>query len=199
MRIGIDIDGTITDLHSEIIKYGLEYNEKILGMGIKNVDAYKITEIFNWRENECMNFKRYMQREILNIIKPRSDASEWINNIKKLGHEIYIITGRKMNEMNDTYNETLNWLRNNDIPFDKLIIEEKNKGKACRENNINIFVDDRLKHLDKAYNEGVEKTYIFDNVYNRDNNKYERIYNFRELYYTINELERIFKRKGEIR
>lgn len=188
MKIGIDIDGTITDLHSEILKYGLEYNEKILGKGIKNEDAYKISEIFNWRENECMNFKRYMQREILNIVKPRSDASEWINNIKKLGHEIYIITGRKMNEMNDTYNETLNWLRNNDIPFDKLIIEEKDKGKACKENNINIFVDDRLKHLEKAYNGGVEKTYIFDNVYNRDNNKYERIYNFRELYYTINGL-----------
>ena len=31
MNIGIDIDGTITDLHSQIIKYGLEYNDKILG------------------------------------------------------------------------------------------------------------------------------------------------------------------------
>lgn len=36
MKIGVDIDGTITNLHNEIIKYGLQYNDYILGKGIKN-------------------------------------------------------------------------------------------------------------------------------------------------------------------
>lgn len=171
MKIGVDIDGTITNLHNEIIKYGLQYNDYILGKGIKNENAYRISEIFDWEKDDYVKFKKYIQMEVLNIIKPRDDAVEYLNNIKKLGHEIYIITGRKSTEMRDTYNETLNWLKINNIPFDKFIIEEANKGKACLENNIDIFVDDSLKHLNRIYDAGIKKIYIFDNVYNRENNR----------------------------
>ena len=66
-----------------------------------------------------------------------------------------------------------------------VIIEEANKGKACLENNIDIFVDDSLKHLNRIYDAGIKKIYIFDNVYNRENNKYNRIYSFRDLYYNV--------------
>ena len=59
------------------------------------------------------------------------------------------------------------------------------KGKACLENNIDIFVDDSLKHLNRIYDAGIKKIYIFDNVYNRENNKYNRIYSFRDLYYNV--------------
>ena len=163
MKIGVDIDGTITNLHNEIIKYGLQYNDYILGKGIKNENAYRISEIFDWEKDDYVKFKKYIQMEVLNIIKPRDDAVEYLNNIKKLGHEIYIITGRKSTEMRDTYNETLNWLKINNIPFDKFIIEEANKGKACLENNIDIFVDDSLKHLNRIYDAGIKKIYIFDN------------------------------------
>ena len=185
MKIGIDIDGTITDLHSEIIKYGLKYNDAISGKGIKNENAYRIFEIFDWEKDHCIKFKKYMQMEILNLIKPRNDVVEYLNNLKKIGHEIYIITGRKSTEMKDTYNETLNWLKVNSIPFDKFIVEEENKGKACLENNIDIFVDDSLKHLTRVSDAGVKKVYIFDNVYNRENNQYDRIYSFSDLYYNI--------------
>ena len=185
MKIGIDIDGTITDLHSEIIKYGLKYNESISGDGIKNENAYRIFEIFDWEKDHCIKFKKHMQMEILNIIKPRNDVVEYLNNLKKLGHEIYIITGRKSTEMNDTYNETLNWLKVNSIPYDKFIIEEENKGKACLEHNIDVFVDDSLKHLTRVSEAGVKNVYIFDNVYNKENNEYDRIYSFCDLYYNI--------------
>lgn len=185
MRIGIDIDGTITDLHSEIIKYGMIYNDEILGNGIKNKNAYKITEIFDWKEEDCIEFKRYFQMEILNIIKPRKDVVENLNRIKKLGHRIYIITGRKYTEMKDTYNETLSWLKINNIPFDEFIIEEENKGKACFQNNIDVFVDDSVKHLKRVNYFGIKNVYIFDNVYNVKNKEYKRIYSFYDLYYNI--------------
>ena len=84
MKIGIDIDGTITNLHNEIIKYGLQYNDYILGKGIKNENAYRISEIFDWKEDDYVKFKKYIQMEVLNIIKPRDDAVEYLNNIKNL-------------------------------------------------------------------------------------------------------------------
>lgn len=181
MRIGIDIDGTITDLHKEIIKYGMQYNDKIKGKGIKDENAYRITEIFDWNDNECLKLKKYIQSEILNIIKPRNDVCKCLAELKSLGHDIYIITGRKFNEMENTYQETLNWLKSNKITFDKLIIEENNKGIACRENKIDIFIDDSTKHLKRVYDAGIKNVYIFDNVYNKENNQYKRIYSFYEL------------------
>lgn len=182
MRIGIDIDGTITDLHKEIIRYGMQYNDKIVGKGIKNENAYKIIDIFDWDENECLKLKKYIQREILNIIKPREDVCKYFKEIKSLGHDIYIITGRKSNEMKNTYQETLDWLKFNNIPFDKLIIEENNKGIACVKNKIDIFVDDSTKHLKRVYDAGIKELYIFDNVYNKENYQYKRIYSFYDLY-----------------
>lgn len=84
MKIGVDIDGTITNLHNEIIKYGLQYNDYILGKGIKNENAYRISEIFDWEKDDYVKFKKYIQMEVLNIIKPRDDAVEYLNNIKNL-------------------------------------------------------------------------------------------------------------------
>lgn len=31
-------------------KYGLQYNDYILGKGIKNENAYRISEIFDWEK-----------------------------------------------------------------------------------------------------------------------------------------------------
>lgn len=185
MKIGIDIDGTITDLHNEILRYGLKYNKRINGNGIKNKDEYRISDIFDWSIENCSEFKRYMQMEILNRIKPRKHVTKCLKKLKKMGNEIYIITGRKSTEMRDTYNETIKWIKNNKIPFDKFIMEEENKGIACKKNGIDVFVDDSVKHLDRIYKEGIKELYIFDNVYNKDDNRYNRIYSFDDLYYNI--------------
>lgn len=190
MKIGIDIDGTINDLHSYILLYGLKNDIRISGNGIKNKDAYKIKDIFDWDEKECIKFKKYFQHEILNIVKPREDASVNILKLKEGGHKVYIITGRKINEMNNTYVETKQWLLKNNIKFDKLILEENDKGIACLKNKIDIYIDDSPKHLEKVKRIGNTKLYIFDNVYNKDINdvKYERIYSFDDLYNKINNL-----------
>ena len=94
--------------------------------------------------------------------------------------KIYIITGRKKNEMNDRNVETKQWLDNNMIPYDKLIFEENDKGVACYKNGVDIYVDDSIKHLDKVNRYGV-KCYLFDNIYNRNDSYYERVCSFEEL------------------
>lgn len=185
MRIGIDLDNTITDLHKSIIKHGLIYNRKIGGNGIKNRDAYEIEEIFDWDKQDCINFRRYVTENILQDIDPREDVCKYLEKIKE-EHEIYIITARNNEEIKDIYAFTYNWLINKKIPFNKLIIEESDKGKACFDNNIDIYVDDLTEHLDKA-SKKVSKVYIFNNVFNntKENSKYERLYSFEDLYEKI--------------
>ena len=46
MIVGIDIDGTINDLHSVILEYGRLYNQTIVNGTIKDENAYYIKDIF---------------------------------------------------------------------------------------------------------------------------------------------------------
>ena len=187
MNIGIDLDNTITDLHDSIIKYGLEYNREISGNGIKNKNAYEIEDIFDWNNQDCINFRRFVTENVLPNIEPRKGVCEYLEKIQK-EHKIYIITARNNKEINNIYDFTYNWLIDKKVPFNELIIEEKDKGKACLDNKINIFIDDLAEHLEKA-SKNVDKVYIFNNVFNntKENNRYERLYSFKELYEKIKE------------
>ena len=104
---------------------------------------------------------------MVNRIKSRNSVVSSLIRLKERGYKIYIITGRKKNEMNDRNVETKQWLDNNIIPYDKLIFEENDKGVACYKNGVDIYVDDSIKHLDKVNRYGV-KCYLFDNIYNRN-------------------------------
>lgn len=180
MIIGIDIDGTINDLHSAILKYGKIYNKEIANGTIKDEKSYKIRDIFNWNDNDYQKFKWIIQSNISTKIECRDNVVESLLKLKKAGYKIYIVTGRKKNEMLNRDRDTKQWLDNNRIPYDKLIFEENDKGIACYKNKINIFVDDSVKHLNKINKYGI-KCYLFDNVYNKNDDNYERIYSFNEL------------------
>ena len=67
---------------------------------------------------------------MVNRIKSRNGVVSSLIRLKERGYKIYIITGRKKNEMNDRNVETKQWLDNNIIPYDKLIFEENDKGVA---------------------------------------------------------------------
>lgn len=180
MTIGIDIDGTINDLHSAMLEYGKLYNQVIAKGTIKNENAYYIKDMFDWDALYYDRFKWIVQSDLVNKIKSRDDVVESLLKLKEYGYKIYIITGRKKNEMNNRNAETKQWLDNNMIPYDKLIFEEHDKGLACYKNEISIFVDDSIKHLNKISKYGI-KCYLFDNVYNKIDKCYERICSFEEL------------------
>ena len=57
MIVGIDIDGTINDLHSVILEYGRLYNQTIVNGTIKDENAYYIKDIFDWNVLDYDKFK----------------------------------------------------------------------------------------------------------------------------------------------
>ena len=71
------------------------------------------------------------------------------------------------------------------MQFDKLIVGSIDKGKACVENKIDVFIDD---HVD--FCEGVAKTttkvLIFNSPDNQQKTKYKRVYDWNEVYREIN-------------
>ena len=165
MNIGIDIDNTITEVQEKLNNAAYEYAIK-LG---KNIDNYKnidnaensfediknngdtYKKKFQFTYDELKYFLKNIQEEIINKANPRDNAVRNINGLRKLGHKIYIITARDKEFHDNPYLLSKNWLDKNNIEYDKLIVNAREKASVCRKEQIDIFIDDQLNNcLDVA-------------------------------------------------
>lgn len=186
MRVGIDIDGVITDIGRYILDYGTKF---CCESGIKfelhpeEYDEWKMLEI---TEEQAEKFWNKYLTYYATKGKPRKCVSEVIQRLKEQGHEIYIITARNEEGLPpETYGTmqlmVKEWLAENDIIYDKLIFTNGSKLPYCLENNIDIMIEDSPYNLrDIATKVPV---LCFDNSYNRDVNEKNitRVYSWYDI------------------
>lgn len=108
MRIGID--DTMTDIKEKLIKAAIKY-AKSLNKDVRNIDNNDIVDIynngniyqklFNFNHEELKYFLGPIQEEITNNAVPRENCAKVINDLRKDGHEIYIVTVRDNEFHND--------------------------------------------------------------------------------------------------
>ena len=163
MRIGIDIDDTITNIKDKLTNAAIEY-AKNLNKEVKNTD-YNIVDIynngniyqklFNFNYEELKYFLGTIQEEITNNAIPRENCVEVINKLHNDGNEIYIVTARDKEFHKDPYLQSKKWLEKHQIYYDKLIVNARDKGKACIENNIDLLIDDSISNCLKVNNLGI--------------------------------------------
>lgn len=179
MRIGIDIDDTITNTQDKIDEIALEKENK----QIYDRTKHWFYERFNTSADEDTLFFYKYAREIMGSADIKENASLYINKLHDLGHEIYIITARSNKFADNIMDITLDYLAKNEIKYDKIIFQSHNKADICRENNIDVMVDDSIEHIEEITNVGI-KVIIMDNEYNRNSNG-TRAKNWEEVYNLI--------------
>ena len=169
MKIGIDIDGCLTDVASFIanfgtkfcyennIKYNIkedEYNEgKALGISEENTEKF-------WNKYLVYYATEYPAREF---------AAEVIKKLKE-NNEIYIITARNEEGLPpEAYGfmqkMVKEWLENQKIKYDKLIFTKGSKLPYCLENKIDIMIEDSPKNIQEISTK--VPVLCFDNPYNK--------------------------------
>lgn len=152
MKIGIDIDGVLTDIERYILDCGTKYcYENNMQIDLKNIN-YDEMKTFNWNEKQALKFWNDYLVDYVKNYKPRDYAVEVINKLKK-DNEIYIITARndygmpkvdsgKMPEF------TKNWLEENKIYYDKLVFKpDCEKLDYCLENGIDVMIEDSPNNI----------------------------------------------------
>ena len=105
----------------------------------------------------------------------------------KIDDEIYF---RNLKD-NNIEQITKDWLKENNVEYDKLIINAKEKLKFVKENNIEIFIDDSCRNCkDIAYNSNA-KVFIMDTRVNQnlEDEKITRVYSWPHLYKEIKKLK----------
>lgn len=86
----------------------------------------------------------------------------------------------------DTEKITRNMLKEHNIPYDKLIIGASNKLQFCKENAIEIFIEDSFETCQELEQNGI-KTYFMTTKMNEniDSENIERVMNWIQVYEKI--------------
>ena len=167
MRIGIDIDVVLNSQYNFCIDYGTKFCNELGKYRLENINAIDTTDMFLWEEV--------------------------INKLKNDGNLIYIITARKNNDewfpdflKKDVEGITKKWLNENKIYYDEIAFDVKDKEKYCKNNNIDIMIEDDPNNLRKLI--GTTNVIIFDYPYNRnvEFTDLTRAYSWYDIYYKIN-------------
>ena len=172
MRIGIDIDDTMTDSYDLITTIYSDWCNIDKSQIINNKASYR--ELLN--RKLYPNYKEFTIEKfdtIMPHVKLKSHVKEVIDKLHKMGFTIEIVTARTILEYEDPYAISYNYLKKNDIYFDKLNIGVYDKGIFCKEHNIDVLIDDSVDNLADAKKHGI-KTILFNNIFNENNTEFTR-------------------------
>lgn len=186
MKIGIDIDGVLTNIIRYACDYGSKYFFEKYGKLDIDINAWSLKDMFNVTDEEDKEcwlslVKKYSVEE-----PARPFASEVIERIKNENNEIYIITARGASSLDNADGETKNilisWLNKNNIKYNKLIVS-KDKLEICQKYGIKIMIEDKTENINSISKE--LPVICFDENHNRHlkgKNIY-RAYSWYDVYY----------------
>lgn len=191
MKIGIDIDNVISNFNDELLKEYLKHDKELRNTGIINEDVFIRYGMFDWTEKEEAEFYKNNIERIAIKLKPIHRATETIKKLKEDGNEIIIISGRNNGEYNNPYKLTEEWLAKYNIVYDKLILtnayNKEEKANVCKENNIDIMIEDSTQTAINIEKVGT-KVLFMNTRYNKNNENFEKVSNWKEIYSKISKL-----------
>lgn len=189
MRIGIDIDGVLTDFEKWQLEVGskffVKYNKNIV-----NPDGYDSDTVFNVTKEMDSEFWHDYLYDYAKNEPARKFAGEVIDKLKNKGYKIYIITSRYLTDRNDDLgkemrNIVIEWLKENSINYDKIIFGPEDKFEICKENNISIMIEDKVENINNISK--IIPVVCFNASYNKvcNGKNIFRAYTWYDVYYQI--------------
>ncbi len=154
MRIGIDIDGVLTNIEQWQLDMGSKNIFEKYNKEIENANGYDLKEIFNIEESLDDEFWREYLFDYAENEPARKHSNEVTNKLKEDENEIYIITARYLTDKDDENgkrmrNIVINWLKEYNIYYDKIIFSPEEKLDICMENKIDLMIEDKVGNINK--------------------------------------------------
>lgn len=196
MNIGIDIDGVLQNVGDFIFDYGSKYCfYKNINFNI-NDSEYNEKDIFGISSKEAEEFWKTYLVQYVTSYQPRDFAVEVIKKLKENNNNIYIITARNEyglpdDEEGNMQKLTKEWIKKNKIYYDELIFTSEDKRKVCKENKIDIMIEDSPTNV-KELSE-IIKVFCYDNPYNRgiEGKNITRVYSWYDILNKIVNINKI--------
>ena len=162
MRIGVDIDGVVSDSYP----VWLQELNRHYGKNIAVVDNYDMHLVFNVPSEDMNNFFVRNVERLLMMPQPVVGAKEGLETLLREGHEVIYVTARTP-EQKDV---TVRWFTKYDIPHEHervLFSGFKSKVDLIQQWGIEIFIEDYQVNA-KAIAEIGVPVFLLDTSYNRE-------------------------------
>lgn len=171
MRIAIDIDKTIFDCNSFLYQF---VNTYLISQSLTHKLKYKEIDLFDYDINSSRFLNKVSKIHNPYFYSVEEEAPEVIKKWVKEGHEIFLLSSRPASK--SLVIVLLKCLKKYDIPFNKIIVSCNNKAVYCKENNIDILIDDSPYICRNAKKIGVDVI-----LYNSNKNLDNRTIPFKDI------------------
>ena len=188
MKIAIDIDDTLTKV--DRVTPSQQYiTQNGLSFQLVNPDAHAIRDIFDWTQEDVMRFIWSGGSQIFTNAPARQGAKEVIEELRKAGHRVTILTARSSDWFSDPVTLSREQLERNRIPYDELVVDVYEKGKYCVEHDIEVLIEDNFDICKTAQELGIKAVMFLDkhNLSHKD-----------EIAYTVSDWEQVAQTFGRI-
>ena len=189
MRIGIDVDGTLTNLQRFVFDRGTKFFNK----SVVRTDCMQVRNTFDVSQEDEKAFWDENIFDYAANYKPLDYAREALMELHEAGHEIIIITARyhtyEYSELGNRMRKTVvNWFKDNDLYFDKIIFTHEGKKYRCRENKIDVMIEDKAANILAIADD--RKVIAMDQPWNRktEGDNIYRVYSWSEVVKKIEEI-----------
>ncbi|WP_407314589.1 5' nucleotidase, NT5C type [Desulfosporosinus sp. SB140] len=160
MRIGVDIDGVVSDSYP----YWLQELNQYFGKDIKTITDYDMHKVFEVPSTDMNDFFVGNAERLLFMPEIVAGAKEGIETLIKEGHEIVYVTARTPEEKD----VTLRWFLKREIPHEHVLFSGFNsKVSLVKEWDIEAFVEDYHVNAKQIAEIGVP-VFLLTASYNQD-------------------------------
>ena len=161
MKIAIDIDDTLTNTKDNQKKLWKEYITNNPNPNYTEELPYNINE-FDAEEYIGIFWNTY--REQLSFESTyKEDTSTIIDKLKKDGHQLSIVTSRPDDRYTNLLERITKALKENNINIDDIHTNARDKGTYCKEHNFDLLIDDNIKQIESAKNQGLQAILFNEN------------------------------------
>lgn len=191
MRIGIDIDNTITNTLPILKQYCKKYNDEVVKRNLKmNEKGFSTINFYEWTNEEESEFcRRYLEEAVLQATI-KEGADKVIKKLKEEGNTIYIITARLKHHFKEPYEATAKFLKEKGIVYDELMVGITDKKQVCIEKQIDIMIDDEPQNINSVSE--IIPVIALEAVHNEEcnGNNIIKVKTWNEAYEAIKEIEK---------
>ncbi len=189
MKIGIDTDGVLTDMTTFLSSKG----QQRLNREPVEPHAYRMDRMFRATRREKLRYGMGIFIDYCKNCPPRDGAQRVVDQLNRDGHELYEITARKFATRKNPLGRyskkmLLSWYEKHGFEFDKIFFckERKacmDKARVCRDNGVQIMIEDRPDIAVNLADSGIP-VLLFDAPYNHDTHGdlITRVHSWDEVY-----------------
>ncbi len=190
MKIGIDLDGVVFDSEQNWRVYEEIYAIEDINKKIINKEEPKYQGRYDWTAEEKENFNKKYLRVGAQDCSFNAGFFPVYKRLKDMGLELIVITARGM-FIEETKEDAQKMLKEHNIVFDKYYWNTRNKLEICKQENIDVMIDDDYRIIEQISNEKIKTLYFRDaNIKRLKENEYiKEVNNWGDIYRYFIELK----------